>query len=320
MGIVKEWGADRYAATPLSTAFTEPRFRDGIVYTYVSTNDLSAGYSHRAGEPVVQECWLTLTTRYDVAGQSFRDLPAYLKSINYKHPTELTDGPFQYAHKTQLPFFAWLGENPAYASAFNNYMAAYRAGKPSWDDLGFYPINERLIDGYDNNISNVMIVDIGGGQGHDLKDLAIKYPGLPGKKILQDQPNVISSISTDDDLTFEPTVHNFFTPQSVHGARAYYLHSVLHDWGDDDCVKILEALKPAMVKGYSKLLLHELVVPNEGANWSITAMDQLMLVLGAMKERTETQWENILQKAGLRVVQVFRYEMGTESLIEAEVA
>lgn len=35
MGIVKETAAETYAASPLSNAFTEPRFRDGIIYTYV---------------------------------------------------------------------------------------------------------------------------------------------------------------------------------------------------------------------------------------------------------------------------------------------
>lgn len=80
--------------------------------------------------------------------------------------------------------------------------------------------------------------------------------------------------------------HDFFTPQPVKGARAYYLHSVLHDWNDDDCVRILEALKPAMNKGYSTVLINELVVPSQQAEWPVTSMDHLMLVLGAMRERT----------------------------------
>lgn len=276
-------------------------------------------FSANANSCEYEGCLLTTKIRYDVAGQSFRDLPAYLRSIKYTHPTELTDGPFQYAHKTQLPFFAWLGQNPTYAACFNNYMAAYRAGKPSWEDPGFYSVNQRLINGFDPSICDVMIVDVGGGLGHDLKNLKAKYPNLPGKMILQDQADVISSISEGDGLSksFEANVHDFFTPQPVHGARAYYLHSVLHDWGDDDCVKILQQLKPAMKKDYSKLLLNELVVPDEGANWSITSMDQLVFVLGAMKERTETQWKGVLQRAGYSVVQIFKYEMGTESLIEA---
>ncbi|KAH9904509.1 putative O-methyltransferase [Xylariomycetidae sp. FL2044] len=305
MNIVGERDDGVYVATPLSDALTEPRYRDGIVYTY------------------------------DVAGPSFRSLPAYLKSIKYTHPTELTNGPFQFAHHTALPFFAWLDQNPPYLDAFNSYMSAYRAGKPSWADPGFYPVAE-LARGFDPSAvsggggGGVFLVDVGGGLGHDLRELKSKHPALPGKLVLQDREEVISStlLSTDDTAAcFEATVHDFFTPQPVRGARAYYLHSVLHDWGDEDCVRILENLRPALRRrsggqgGYSKVLINEIVVPDtKKATWPVTAMDQLVFVLGAMRERSEGDWRRLLERAGLRVVRVYGFEMGSESLIEADLA
>lgn len=253
---------------------------------------------------------------YDVAGPSFRGLPEYLKSIDYSHPTKLTDGPFQAAHKTQLPFFAWLDQNPPYLQIFSSYMAAYRAGKPSWVDPGFYPVSERLAEGVDDN--GVLLVDVGGGRGHDLQELKEKHPSLPGRLILQDQADVISTVSGGN--IFEATTHDFFTPQPVKNARAYFLHSVLHDWGDDDCVKILEQLRPALKPGYSRLLINEIIVPDRNPTWPVTSMDQLVFVLGAMRERTEAHWRNILKRAGFKVVKIYNYEMGSESLIEAELA
>ncbi|KAI2780782.1 putative O-methyltransferase [Daldinia loculata] len=290
MNVVAETGADKYVGTPLSNALTEPKYRDGIIYTY------------------------------DVAGPSFRGLPEYLKSIKYALPTKLTDGPFQAAHKTELPFFAWLDQNPPYLEKFNNYMSAYRAGKPSWVDQGFYPIEERLVEGFDANTggNDVLLVDVGGGLGHDLRELKEKHPSLPGKLILQDRPEVISAVSSGG--VFEATAHDFFTPQPVKEARAYYLHSVLHDWDDDDCVRILEQLRPAMKLGYSKLLVNEIIVPDRNPTWPVTSMDQLVFVLGAMGERTEARWEDILKRAGFKVVHIYSYEMGSESLIEAELA
>lgn len=71
--------------------------------------------------------------------------------------------------------------------------------------------------------------------------------------------------------------------------------------------------------GYSKLLINENVVPNVGAKSSITSMDWLMMALGAVKERTEKQWRTLLGEAGLKVVGIWTYEQGTESLIEAEI-
>ena len=73
-----------------------------------------------------------------------------------------------------------------------------------------------------------------------------------------------------------------------------------------------------MQRGYSKVLINELVVPDREAGWPITSMDALMMVLGAVKERTERDWREILTKSGLAVLKVWRYEEGGESLIEAE--
>lgn len=195
-------------------------------------------------------------------------------------------------------------------------MAAYRAGKPSWVDPGFYPVSELLIKRFDSTSSDVLLVDVGGSLGHDLHELKEKHPSLPGKLVLQDRPEVIDTVSSGGRV-FEAMTHDFFTPQPVKGARAYYLHSVLHDWGDDDCVRILEQLKPALNPGYSSVLINEIIVPSQNPAWPITAMDQLVFVLGAMQERTEAHWEAILKRAGFKVQSIYSYEMGSESLIEA---
>ena len=160
--------------------------------------------------------------RHDVAGPSFHQLPAYLKSISYGHPTNITDGPFQYAHKTSSPFFMWLAENPELATCFNNYMSGYRAGKPSWVDPGFYPVQERLIQGMKSGSNEVLLVDVGGGLGHDLELLKQKYPQFPGRLILQDKQDVIDQIPGMK-AAFEKTVHDFFTPQPVHGKSPRFL-------------------------------------------------------------------------------------------------
>lgn len=196
-------------------------------------------------------------------------------------------------------------------------MSGYRQGKPTWTDANFYPVSENLGRGLKENKDAVLLVDIGGGLGHDLEDFKGKYPQLPGRLILQERPEVIAQI-TETKQSIEPTVHDFFTPQPVKGAKAYYLHSVLHDWDDETSIKILKQIVSAMEKGYSKLLIHELVVPDAGASWSITSMDWLMMALGAVRERTEKQWHDLLASGGLRIVKVWTYEQGTESLIEAE--
>ena len=104
-----------------------------------------------------------------------------------------------------------MKENPVTLQCFDLYMAGRRVGKVSW--LDFYPIEERLVEG--TSLDNaIFMVDIGGGQGHDLKSLGDRYgeKGLPGRLILQD---LVAGIST---TTFEVMVHNFFEAQPVKGA------------------------------------------------------------------------------------------------------
>lgn len=45
-----------------------------------------------------------------------------------------------------------------------------------------------------------------------------------------------------------------------------------------------------------------------------------MMTLFAASERTEEAWREMLEGVGLRIVKIWAYEMGTESLIECELA
>ena len=46
----------------------------------------------------------------------------------------------------------------------------------------------------------------------------------------------------------------------------------------------------------------------------------VMLTNFSAAERTEENWRALLELAGFRVIQIWIYEPGTESLIEAELA
>ncbi|KAK8097197.1 hypothetical protein PG999_013141 [Apiospora kogelbergensis] len=241
---------------------------------------------------------------YDVARPSFNGFPAYFQATGYKQPTFLTDGPFQAAHQTALPFFDWLVATPPHLAHFDSFMSAYRAGKPDWWD--FYPVTERLAAGFApgaDGDGDALLVDVGGGRGHDLAGFARVHGAHPGRLVLQDREPVIAAAEKSD--RFEAQVHDFFTPQPVRGARAYALHSILHDWGDAEGVRILENLRPALKRGYSRVLLNEIVLFEETPTLAATSMDMMMLAHFAVKERTERDWRAIIEKAGLRVVKIY---------------
>lgn len=137
-------------------------------------------------------------------------------------------------------------------------------------DEGFYPVSERL-GGVGE--AEVLLVDVGGATGHDLAEFRAKWPTMPGRLILQDEVEAISSIQEGERPGIECTVHDFFFSQPVKGAKAYYMHSVLHDWNDENVRKILTHLKDALKPGHSKILINENVVLDRGADWKITSFD-----------------------------------------------
>ncbi|MCJ1390189.1 hypothetical protein MMC18_003047 [Xylographa bjoerkii] len=246
-------------------------------------------------------------------------LPEYLAKTGYKNPQNAIDGPFQYANNTKLHCFPWISAHPEYLTQFGNFMTGYRQGRPSWMDPDFYPVNDRLVKGVNADTDAVFLVDVGGGLGQDIKEFQRKHPDVPGRMILQDKPEVLEKVSATDG-SIELMKTDFFTPQPVTGARAYYIHSVLHDWPDDDCQKILSNIASAMKPGYSRLLINENTIPDQGAHWEATGLDLIMLTNFSSQERTQQQWRKLCILAGLKVIKIWHYENGVESLIECEIA
>ncbi|KAL4998619.1 S-adenosyl-L-methionine-dependent methyltransferase [Aspergillus recurvatus] len=288
MGVITETRCDEYCPTGFSKALTVEKCSDAF--------------------PL-------MTSRFTMG---ILALPAFLEKTKYRNPTSATDTAFQLGYNTDKGFFSHLQQEPITAKRFNNHMGVYAHGRARWMDPGFYPVQEQLIDGAAIGPGDVLLVDVGGSFGHDLLDFRHKWPDAPGRLVLQDLPEVVSSVK-DLHSSIEITAHDFFRVQPVKAARAYYMHSVLHNWPDDLCRKILANLVAAMKPGYSKLLVNEYVIPDVGAYWETTSLDLIMMQLGS-EERTERHWRSLLESAGLRVVSIWTAQRGVESLIECELA
>jgi hypothetical protein len=98
------------------------------------------------------------------------------------------------------------------------------------------------------------------------------------------------------------------------------MHAVLHDWADDKATELLNNTREAMVKGYSKLFVYDIVLPPQGASISQTTMDVEMMSLLSANERTKDQWEKLLTGAGFKIVNYHPDPQEYEMLIEAEIA
>ncbi|KAH7034612.1 hydroxyindole O-methyltransferase [Microdochium trichocladiopsis] len=290
MGYIIETGPDEYKLTNFTKSLSLPIIADSYPLCLWSINNALA------------------------------NLHGYLRETDFAEPTSATDGNYQHAHHIKADVFTHFQENPPNGPRFNNLMSGYRQGRPSWMDKDFFPVEEKMIDGFDPSGDGVLLVDIGGNVGHDLDEFRRKFPDHPGKLVLQDLERVINQIEhLDEGIVRMP--HDFFTENPIKGARAYYLHTVLHDWPDDLCVKILSRVSEAMKPGYSKLLINEQVIPARNAHWEATCLDILMMSLLSSKERTEAEWRNLVEVqtgANLRIVRFWSVGNGVENLIEIE--
>jgi hypothetical protein len=81
--------------------------------------------------------------------------------------------------------------------------------------------------------------------------------------------------------------YDFLTPQPQIHARAYFFHAVPHDWPDADCIRMFSQVAFVFRRGYSKLLIYEVVLPEKGATSLMTTLDLQLTNCTSGMERTE---------------------------------
>ena len=151
--------------------------------------------------------------RFDDAGYSTIMMPRFLKQTGYKNPINHTEGPFQYAFRTDESLFVWLNQRPERLDAVNTFMEGQRDGRNAWFE--YYPFQESVAAKVHDH-DDVLIVDVGGGRGHELQALKSTFPGAQGRMVVQDLSETIEGISS---LApgIEAMKFNFFNPQPIKG-------------------------------------------------------------------------------------------------------
>lgn len=151
------------------------------------------------------------------------------------------------------------------------------------------------------------IVDIGGGNGALLRQIVQQHPRSQG--IVFDREEVVAAIAPQDlgggRLT---AVGGDFFAQVPAGADLYLLVRVLHDWPDDDCLRILRTCRQAM-RGDSRLLIVEQILepdPAKGDPMDYLSDMQMMAMFGSARERTRQEFVDILNDAGFELTGVIQ--------------
>ncbi|WP_067488140.1 methyltransferase [Actinomadura hibisca] len=200
-----------------------------------------------------------------------------------------------------------LSDRPERARLFDDYMTSRAV-----------PHRQAVADRYD--FSGVTtLVDVGGGKGHFLSTVLAAHPHLRG--VLFDLDHVAAAAR--DHLKTAGLVDrtevvggDFFTGELPAGADAYLLGSVLHNWSDDDAVRILSSVRAAMAPSGRVLVLEYALPDDDRPHVGLDGDIRMLALFGDGAERTRAQYGALLERADLRLDRVIDLPGGV-ALLEA---
>ena len=212
---------------------------------------------------------------------------------------------------------AWAGATTSLRTGEPAFAAHF--GSPLFDWLQAHPVRGRSFDRAMSGTTNLRlapllsrdwsaagtVVDVGGGNGMLIEALLEHVPGLRGISFDLPQVSERAAGRLEKNLALAGRVSaeggSFFEAVPA-GADAYILAQVLHDWDDDDCVRILEACRRAGGPG-ARLLVLEQILP-DGPQPNIAKLTDLnMLMLLGGRERTRDEFETLLTASGWSVIE-----------------
>jgi SAM-dependent methyltransferase len=191
-----------------------------------------------------------------------------------------------------MPYFAFLEQHPQLGDNFDRAMASGAQARVA------------ALGGYDwNGVSTV--ADIGGGTGSLLGTVLEANPRLRG--IVFDLPHVaakarasLEEAGLDERCQVVPG--DFFT-DPLPEADAYLLANILHDWDDDRALAILRNCHRSAAEDGRLLLLENVIPDDDEPSWA-KQLDLHMLVMLGGKERSESEWRELLDEAGFQLVRI----------------
>lgn len=143
------------------------------------------------------------------------------------------------------------------------------------------------------------VVDVGGGAGHLLRGIVAKWPKVHG--VLFDRPDVAEAArKSGTSSQLEIVGGDFFA--EVPPGDATIVMDVLHDWSDEECVRILKTIRKAAKPGGTLVAVETEVSGNTGLEWG-KLLDVIMMTLFAGRQRSRAEFEAMFAAAGYRLTQ-----------------
>jgi hypothetical protein len=191
------------------------------------------------------------------------------------------------------PAFEWFEKNLEEARIFhetNSFKAAS---------------SHRIItEVYDFSKINTL-TDVGGGLGSLLIEILNVNHHLTGivAELPQVLPKLKEIIKKNKLKGRMSAVKCDFFKKIPNGSDAYLFSHVLHDWHNEKCITILKNCRKAMGSN-GRLLVVEAIIP-QGNEFSVSKLlDLEVLLMGGGQERTEDEFDNLLNSSGFALSQI----------------
>lgn len=231
----------------------------------------------------VGRCFLKNTPRSLIGSANFISAPPWRDSwVNFEHCLKTGEPAFD--HVFSQPFFQFLDSNQEYGKPFNQHMTTVTTLTA--------PI---IANSYD--FSNYKtICDVGGGQGILLKEILTKYTQPKG--ILFDMESTIKEHVLENIIDRVQIVSGSFF-DAIPSADCVILKHIIHDWNDENSIRILTNCRKNLKTG-GKILLVEQVVEEPHTLMSLFYDLHMQVMLGGA-ERTEQEFKILFESAGLKL-------------------
>lgn len=202
--------------------------------------------------------------------------------------------------------FEFLAENPHKATQFSETMAQLNSAEPP-----------AVAKAYDFSKFKT-VIDVGGATGNMLITILKQHPNCSGilsdlEHVVAEAPTVLAQHSMTQRIRCE--AHNFFESIPC-GGDGYVLSHIIHDWDEEQCLRILNNCFTAMPDD-AMLLIVEMVLPEDGTPHVGALMDMAMLMHTGGIERTPSEYEALLNKAGFKMTAVIPTDSDV-SIVEAK--
>jgi hypothetical protein len=235
-----------------------------------------------------------------------RDIILMHNSPDMTHPwmesleESIRDGgvPFEKVHGVDL--FTYMDQNKEFDLLFSRAMDAVESltGTAFLEDFDWSAFDR--------------IIDVGGSKGSKSIAILQSFPDL--KSLVFDRPQIIENAKTHWQgkapdavlarIEFQPGDMFENLPEATSEQDLYVFFAIFHGMSDEESGKVLANLKLAMGANKAGVLIIDTVAEDTHINPTVAAFDMQMLIGTRGRERTLSEWKELLESSGFEIIEV----------------